>query len=190
MQLKQLFQYSMVAIICGLASCKSSTPVQTLPSGLRVQVVPVEKSDIVQVLDVKMWKFIVTLPKPNQTLLCNLELRRKGKMFQTAGGVSVGPISDAQAEVFVGLHPLGDSWSKSDKFKSYVRVAGSGSSGIKNNPFKVFSSFGYGDAVLQKDGSFLLMVGSKGKSADWPLEDSNDIALVLKMTPLDEKYPK
>ena len=137
-----------------------------------------------------MWKFNVTLPNPEQMLICNVEIRRNGKSIKRAGGVGVGPFKETQAEVVVGLHPLSDSWSKSDKFKSWVRIGPNSGSSFEDNPFKVYSSTSSGNAELQQDGSFLLMVGSKGKSAIWPHEKENDVALVLTMEVKAGRFPK
>ena len=138
-----------------------------------------------------MWKFNVTLPDPEQMLVCNVEIRRNGKSIKRVGGVGVGPFKETtKLKCVVGLHPLSDSWSKSDKFKSWVRIGPNSGGNFEDNPFKVCSSTSSGNAELQKDGSFLLMVGSKGKSANWPHEKENDVALVLTMEVKSAQFPK
>ena len=136
-----------------------------------------------------MWKFKLTLPKPGQSVACRLEIRQKGKAPRRAGGAIVGPFNDSSAEVFVGLQPLGDSWSKSDKFKSYVRIGPNNGKSTEKNPFKGCTELALGDSRLLSDGSLLLMSGNPKPNGWPPGAETDDIALVLKMQPENRKYP-
>lgn len=161
-------------------AAQASPEEHKLPNGLRVEILPAEKSDVARVLGVKMWKFKVTRPKAGQLLNCQLLVRRKGKAIATLGGVGTAEVTASQnpsIDVLIGLHPLKDSWSESDEVKSLIGTGSGGSPSVHKNPFKDLS-IGYGDATLQKDGSFLLMVGDK-QSTKWPQEKDNDLALVL-----------
>jgi hypothetical protein len=160
----------------------SSGSMSRLANGLQIEVLPQEKDDITRTLEIKTWRFNVTVPRRGQSLDASLEIRRGGATVTTVSSIGVGPISD-DTEVVVSLHPLDDSWSDSDRFKSMLRIGANNGTGLTSNPFKN-SGMASGNAEVMPDGSFLLMVGSRGKAARWPLEKDNDVALVLKLKPV------
>jgi hypothetical protein len=158
-------------------------PAEALASGLRIEALPDERSDIGQPLDTRLWKFRVTLPDPQKMLVCSLEIRRRGKPLQVAGGAGMGPFLGNQTEVMVGLHPVGYSWRKSGQFKSLVQIEHQGGGSLNDNPFKGCPSYASGGAERQRDGTFLLVVGSRDKPVAWSVgrDDTNDVALMVRM---------
>ncbi len=63
----------------------------------------------------------------------------------------------------VALYPLDGDLHTSDKLKTYVRIGGTKSSSIRDNPLKGrYGSTTLSVASRQKDGSFLLMQSSGG----------------------------
>ncbi len=180
MPFKPLARFSGALLVAlALSSC-SSSQTRELPGGLKVTPIAVEQSDANDILGLRMWRFNVTLPQPGQRLVCDLEVRQKGKPTQSLGGIDIEPFAqskDSQETLLIGLHPLNDSWDSSEQIKTLVRIGGTTTSGIKKNPFKNYG-LAYGDAEPQPDGSFLLMAGTKG-AARWPSPLGNEVTLVL-----------
>ena len=179
-------------LLCGLlSSCDSSNQSPhssyTLPNGLKVQSVPIEQSDLAQVIDLMRWRFNVTVPPAQKDLFGRLELHRKDGTVEDMGGVGISGFGANPVPVLVGLFPTNGDFTKADRLKSFVRIGGGIGSRVVKNPFKSFSSTATGEAVCQKDGGLLLLLGRKSQSAMWPQAESNDLALYLK---LDNNYVK
>ncbi len=83
--LKQTLYYVLISFLgLLLASCtrvvhRAENQPFRLPNGLSVQPIRIETSDLSQTLEVKMWKFKVTPPKPNSRFNCSLELHQRGR---------------------------------------------------------------------------------------------------------------
>ncbi len=109
-------------------------------------------------------------------------MREKGKEPNALlAGLTSTDSSSTATEVTVALHPNKDVWSESDKVNVHFHVTNGGSSSsLVNNPCRD-CSIASGIAALQQDDSYLLMVGSRGRSVSWPSSDEHDIALVLRL---------
>ncbi len=84
----------------------------TFPLANGVQVTPIEvkPDDVAQLLDIKRWKFDVTLPKGKRTYVFPVSLYRNGTYVQSLGGASCSALSNWTGErhesLFIGMLPV------------------------------------------------------------------------------------
>jgi hypothetical protein len=165
--------------------------VHRLAGGLQVEVLEPDTSDVSRILGIKTWKFKVTPPKPSQMIVSTLEYREAGKPARVISGLGSGPFKDGTVDVVIGMQPVGDSWSKSEKVKCAVMIGpGNGAGNAQENLFRKYPSMASGPGELQKDGSFLLMTGCAKKPVMWPNAEWNEASLALVVQVKDVKWPR
>ncbi len=126
----------------------------------------------------QMWRFRVVCASPGALLFHTIILRKNGQWVKEISGGLCRWSDGGDKQMIVALYPLDGALNTSDKLKTYVRIGGTKSSSIGDNPMKGRHALTtLSVANRQNDGSFLLMRSSGGGSD--PAE--NPIQLVLKI---------
>lgn len=154
----------------------------------------VKLDDTAEMLEMKMWKFDVQLPKTQHSFQFMLQLREKGKSPQilfTEGWYKGLPVPiNGRLSVFIGAYPLTGMTRGTEKVKYVIRidgyaaqkgqtVGGWSSTDMVANPFKGLTDIGSASIPLQsKDGSFVLMKGNRKPAVGAPTTPA-DVELVF-----------
>jgi hypothetical protein len=136
--------------------------------GFTIKPLKVEPNEVADILEIKIWKFNVTIINPELKYRFLLELDQEGRAPQEIFNSSGGNILNKDKEVMIALYPLLDSMGQYDKLKILFGVNGGSVSFVVEDPAKNYSSSSPKTSPkLQSDGSFILMSYSNtGKFPD------------------------
>ncbi len=149
-------------------------------AGAELQVTPLGAgyNEIAEILGMQMWRFHIVCDSPGALIFHTITLRKNGQWVKDISGGLSRWSDGGDKQMIVALYPLDGDLNTSDKIKTYVRIGGTKSSSIGDNPMKGRHAITtLSVANRQHDGSFLLMQSS-GTGGD-PAE--NTLQLVLRV---------
>ena len=171
---------------------------QTIPPsawGKLVEVTSVEvpKTDVSELLGLRMWKFNIVSTKPAHAVRCILEVQESGKppriLAETGIDPQMGWPQDGHLTVFIGQYPLYDGQGAFTKAKYEVRVnpfptaaqveqGGNAVSSVLDNPLSALSVMNLNTPDRRPDGSFVL---GHAQRTIRPMKSPGDVALVFRV---------
>ena len=161
-----------------------------LANGVEVTPLEVKPDDVATLLDVKEWKFDVVLPDRTKGYFYRLYLSRYGRVAAQLGGVGFGPAPDGHnppnAQVVVGMVPLGDIFNKASQVRYSIRKYDGNVSGTFANPFSSGLSYTETPEVASSDNMIYLMSGSKNGILGGA--SGNAVSIALKIEPITTKH--
>ena len=163
----------------------------TTPDGLQVTPLPSPQNDLAQAIDVRLWRFDVSVPPSVHGVECKVEAHPKGKPPIIMGDIIISdggrkyPL-DKTLHCLVTLAPTQSAeLDKSAQARVLVKIESGlsalSTSRISRSSFQDMGIGGGGLAQQIDDGSFLLLTGDKSSSM-WPdaapPDQRNDVVLV------------
>ncbi len=158
----------------------SPTTTASSPAGVDLQVTPIGAghNEIAEILSLQMWRFHVACDSPGALIFHTITLRKNGQWVKELSGGLCRWSDGGDKQMIVALYPLDGDLNTSDRLKTYVRIGGTKSRSIGDNPVKGRHAITtLSVASRQNDGSFLLMqsAGGGGDAAE------NILQLVLRV---------
>ena len=156
-----------------------------LANGVQVTSIEVKPDDMAQLLDVKIWKFDVFLPKPEKGDSLVLNLYQHGKFVKALAGGGFGPSRNPSHQILVtvAVASIAGDFSKAGPVRWMVHQNGGGMSGAFVNPFQNNRGLGWNTQVAEVDNLIYLMNGTNnGVSHGNIREDDTTIALSISNT--------
>lgn len=165
-----------------------AAPIYHLADGVKVTPIEVPPDDVADLLDVRVYKFNVVLPKSDRIYYFMLKPYQHGMIVGHEGsGMGVQSNKDnLTGPITIALAPVGSDFYKSDMVK-YRMAYGTGiGSGTFKNPFKGCNGISYSKSGSESAGLIYLIGGSRGGPLHFdPAE--NDIALALGVSMVSAK---
>ncbi len=175
---------------------KSAVPATAWIKSVKITAVYVPETDESQLLGLRMWRFVVTAPKPVHQVKALIEVQEQGKPSHLLLSLPMNPQMgwpmNKHFTFFVGQYlPSGGRSEAVDQVKYQLRVSGfrpapltefggSTAEEIVTNPFSGVGGWeSFSEPEQRPDGSFVLMSGNK--AASFAPNTPPDMALVFRV---------
>lgn len=154
-----------------------------LANGVQVTPVEVKLDDMAQLLDVKIWKFDVYLPNPEEGNSLVLNLYQHGKRVKSLAGGGFGPSRNPSHHLLVtiGIAPDGGDFSKAGQVRWMLQQNGGATRGAFVNPFQASKGLGWNTQAVEADNLIYLMSGTNSSVSHGDARE-NDTTIALSLS--------